>query len=93
MLTNLCVAQAAAMPLSVGQAVLLLIALQAGMLVVQSPGRLGVFEAVGVWLLTGFGVPSGLALGYTLLLHGVVFAPILVLGGWAAVFNLDGTER
>lgn len=68
------------LPLSAS--VVLLIGLQVGIVVAASPGALGVFEYICVLTLTFFGVAQTQALGAALLLHGLVYFPILIGGIW-----------
>jgi len=46
----------------------------------SAPGYVGTFEAPGVAVLRAFGIPTGLAFTYTLLLHLVLWLPITLLG-------------
>lgn len=45
-----------------------------------APGYLGTFEAPGVMVLRAFGLPSAVAIAYTLLLHLILWFPITLLG-------------
>ncbi|MER3468818.1 MAG: hypothetical protein C4314_02150, partial [Thermoflexus sp.] len=45
-----------------------------------APGYLGTFEAPGVMVLRAFGLPSAVAIAYTLLLHLILWLPITLLG-------------
>jgi uncharacterized protein (TIRG00374 family) len=58
----------------------------------SSPGYVGTFDAPGIEVLKGFGVPDAIAASYTLVLHGALWFPITMLGfyymwreriGWA----------
>jgi len=77
---------------------LLLVVLQVGAAIPSSPGRVGVFHYLGYLTLTTIGVEGGTALAYAVVLHLVVFLPIMVLGGlfaWRAgyqLFRLAGQE-
>lgn len=52
-------------------------------LIPQAPGYVGVFEVVGKGVLVGgFGVESGVATSYVLLLHAALFLPVTVLGAF-----------
>lgn len=52
-------------------------------LIPQAPGYVGVFEVVGKGVLVGgFGVESGLATSYVLLLHAALFIPVTLLGAY-----------
>lgn len=70
---------------------LLLVVLQVGTAIPTSPGRVGVFHYLGYLTLTTIGVEGGTALAYSVVLHLVVFLPIMVLGGffaWRAGYEL-----
>ena len=77
---------------------LLLVVLQVGAAIPSSPGRVGVFHYLGYLTLTAIGIEGGAALAYTVVLHLVVFLPMMVLGGlftWKAgyqLFRLAGRE-
>lgn len=68
-------------------------------LIPQAPGYLGVFEVVGKGVLVGaFGVATGAATSYVLLLHAALFLPVTLLGvlflareslSWADLTNLE----
>jgi hypothetical protein len=78
--TNVFVFRAFELPLSVGAGLLLLTVLQAGMVPPSSPARLGVFHAITVVVLGTFRVGRETALAYAMVLHGVVYGPLLMLG-------------
>ncbi|MDX1600258.1 MAG: lysylphosphatidylglycerol synthase transmembrane domain-containing protein, partial [Anaerolineales bacterium] len=46
----------------------------------SAPGYVGTFDAPGIAVLEAFGVPGGLAAGYTLVLHAALWVPITLLG-------------
>lgn len=46
----------------------------------SAPGYVGTFDAPGIAVLEAFGVPGGLAAGYTLVLHAALWLPITLLG-------------
>jgi len=46
----------------------------------SAPGYIGTFDAPGIALLKAYGVPVGIAAGYTLVLHVALWLPITVLG-------------
>jgi len=48
----------------------------------SAPGYVGTFDAVGIALLTAYGVDKALAAGYTLVLHVALWVPITVLGAY-----------
>lgn len=60
--------------------VLTLIALQAGITIPSVPGRIGIFEYICVLTLGVFGVGKADALSYGILLHAIVFLPMVILG-------------
>jgi hypothetical protein len=63
-------------------ALFLLAALHLGVAVPSSPGRVGVFHYICVLSLSLFSVDRSLALSYGLVLHLVVFVPMMSLGAW-----------
>ncbi len=63
-------------------ALFLLAALHLGVAVPSSPGRVGVFHYICVLSLSLFSVDRSLALSYGLVLHLIVFAPMMSLGAW-----------
>ncbi|HAL61306.1 MAG TPA: hypothetical protein DCP08_02740 [Chloroflexi bacterium] len=70
---------------------LLLVVLQVGAAIPTSPGRVGVFHYLGYFTLTAIGIEGGRALAYSVVLHLVVFLPMMVLGGfftWKAGYQL-----
>jgi uncharacterized protein (TIRG00374 family) len=46
----------------------------------SSPGYVGTFDAPGIEILKGFGVPGPIAASYTLVLHAALWLPITLLG-------------
>lgn len=48
----------------------------------STPGYIGTFDAPGIAILTRFGVPQGIATGYTLVLHAALWLPITLLGAF-----------
>jgi uncharacterized membrane protein YbhN (UPF0104 family) len=70
------------LPLSAGIA--LLVVLQAGGVPPSLPGRLGIYNYLTVLTLGLYGVDRAQALGYSLALYVVAFAPKLVLGAIVA---------
>lgn len=66
----------------------------AGTRLAYTPAALGVYHSVAVLTLALYGVGAGEALGAAVLLHGVVYVPILV-GGVAAAWSegLSGREE
>ena len=63
-------------------ALFLLAALHLGVAVPSSPGRVGVFHYICVLSLSLFSVDRSLALSCGLVLHLIVFVPMMSLGGW-----------
>jgi len=63
-------------------ALFLLAALYLGAAAPSPPGRVGVFHYVCVLSLSLFSVDRSLALSYGLVLHLIVFAPMISLGAW-----------
>jgi glycosyltransferase 2 family protein len=59
---------------------LVLIGLIAGISIPSIPGKIGVFEYVCILCLGLFDIPQPAALTYGILLHGVVYIPIIVAG-------------
>jgi uncharacterized protein (TIRG00374 family) len=53
-----------------------------GVAVPSSPGRVGVFHYICVLSLSLFSVDRSLAMSYGLVLHLIVFAPMMSLGAW-----------
>ena len=48
----------------------------------SAPGYVGTFDAPGIAVLTAYGVDQATAAAYTLVLHGALWAPITLLGGY-----------
>ena len=65
-------------PLAVS--LLLLVAVQAGITVPSLPGKIGVFELTCILVLEVFGISRAIGLSYGILLHAVIFIPILIPG-------------
>lgn len=66
---------------------LILIVLQVGIAIPTAPGNLGVFEYLCVLVLGFYGVRGAPAVSYGLLLHAIVFLPVL-LGGLSGLWIL-----
>ncbi len=47
-----------------------------------APGYVGTFDAPGIAVLEGYGVSSGIAAGYTIVLHIALWVPITALGAY-----------
>ncbi|OGO19936.1 MAG: TIGR00374 family protein [Chloroflexi bacterium RBG_16_48_8] len=48
----------------------------------SAPGYIGTFDAPGIKVLEGYGVPGAVAAGYTLVLHAALWLPITLLGAF-----------
>ncbi|MDZ7843426.1 MAG: lysylphosphatidylglycerol synthase transmembrane domain-containing protein [Anaerolineales bacterium] len=48
----------------------------------SAPGYIGTFDAPGIAVLVAYGVPQGMAAGYTLVLHAALWIPITLLGAY-----------
>ncbi len=57
-----------------------LVALQAGISIATLPGRIGIFETICVLSLAVFEIGQPAALSYGILLHVLVFLPLILLG-------------
>lgn len=79
-LTNYLVLLSLGIPVPLEASLLILIALQAGITVPALPGRIGIFEYICVLALGVFGVERTIALSYGILLHVIVFLPVIILG-------------
>jgi hypothetical protein len=79
-LTNYWVLVALNIQAPLAASLLVLIAVQAGISLPSLPGKIGVFELTCILALEIFGVSRTIALSYGILLHAVVFIPILVPG-------------
>ena len=88
LLTNQFILLALGIHLDLSASLLILVALIVGISVATVPGRIGVFEWICVLTLGLYGVAQAPALGYGLLLHAVVYAP-LVLAGVISFFVLS----
>lgn len=78
--TNQLVSQALGLHLPPSAALLVLVALQVGVSLPSLPGRVGIFEFVCVLALQSYGIDPATALSYGILLHVVVYAPVIVAG-------------
>ena len=61
-------------------ALLILVALQVGISLPSLPGRVGVFEYVCVLALKSYGIEPATALSYGILLHVIVYIPVIAGG-------------
>ncbi len=48
----------------------------------SAPGYVGTFDTPGIAVLTAYGVPKGIATGYTIVLHIALWLPITLLGAY-----------
>jgi uncharacterized protein (TIRG00374 family) len=76
--TNYLLFQAFGLPLSFGAALFLLVVLHVGVAPPSSPAKLGVFHALVVVSLEFLGVERTLGLAYGVLLHAIVYLPIVL---------------
>ncbi len=67
-------------PIHYNSAALLMAITNLGLMVPSTPGGLGIFEGIGVTLLTIYQIPSHTALAYIVTVHMLVFLPITLLG-------------
>ena len=79
-LTNHIVLLAFEIQLPLVVSLMLLIALQAGITIPSLPASIGVFEFICVLTLGYFGIDDATALSYGILLHIIVYLPIIVGG-------------
>ncbi len=89
-LNNHLVLRAFDLQLSLDASILLLIALQLGISVASVPASIGVFEFICIQSLSLYGVDRELAFGYCILLHTIVYIPVLTAGLaalWARTFR------
>jgi uncharacterized membrane protein YbhN (UPF0104 family) len=89
--TNSLVFRALDLEVSTLASPLLLVVLMTGAVVPTSPLQLGVFHYLCVLTLAIFGLERNVALSYAVLLHLVVYLPIViggVLGLWVGDFDL-----
>lgn len=88
--TNQLCLQALGLDLPASAALLVLVALQVGVSLPSLPGRVGVFEYVCILALQLFGIDPATALSYGILLHVVVYIPV-VAGGLPALWMLPAS--
>ena len=81
-LTNTLVFLALELALPVWVSLLLLVVLQVGAAVPSSPGRIGVFQYLVILTLSIFAVDKDVALGVSIILYLVVYAPMVLIGGY-----------
>jgi hypothetical protein len=85
--TNQLALQAFGLKLPWSAALLILVALQVGISLPSLPGRVGVFEYVCVLALNSYGIEPATALSYGILLHVIVYIP-LIAGGLPVLWIL-----
>jgi hypothetical protein len=85
--TNQLAFQALGLELPLSAALLVLIILQVGVSLPSLPGRVGVFEYACILALQSFGIDPAIALSYGILLHIVVYIPVIA-GGLPALWLL-----
>lgn len=67
-------------PIHFNSAALLMAIVNLGLMAPSTPGGLGIFEGIGVTLLSIYNVPNHTALAYIVTVHLLVFIPITLLG-------------
>jgi uncharacterized protein (TIRG00374 family) len=67
-------------PLHYHSSALLMAITNLGLMVPSTPGGLGIFEGIGVTLLSMYSIPPHTALAYMVTVHMLVFLPITLLG-------------
>lgn len=78
--TNVLTLAAMNMGLPLSVSALLLVVLQVGGSIPTSPGRIGVFHYICILTLSLAAVDRSRALGFALVLHLIVYAPMIILG-------------
>lgn len=78
--TNQLVLQALDIEIPFTAPLLILIALQVGISIPFIPGKIGIFEYICVLALSVYSITQPQAVGYGILLHGVVFIPPTIFG-------------
>ena len=78
--TNVLTLAAMNMSLPLWVSALLLVVLQVGSSIPTSPGRIGVFHYLCILTLSLVAVDRSRALGFALVLHLIVYAPMIILG-------------
>jgi len=74
------VAGALGEPLSIVAAVATICVVNLATAIPQAPGGLGAFEAAAQGFLTLLGATATTAFGVTIVLHGVLFVPVVIVG-------------
>jgi glycosyltransferase 2 family protein len=67
-------------PIHFNSAALLMAIVNLGLMVPSTPGGLGIFEGIGIALLSIYNIPTHTALAYIVTVHLLVFLPITLLG-------------
>ena len=91
--TNYLLLLAYGLPLSIGAALLLLVALTIGIVPPSSPAKLGVFHSIVVFTLAVMGVDRSAGLVYAVALHLLVYVPQIVPGAILLGWVLPATSR
>ena len=92
-LTNFFIFLSLGIHLSLSASILILVALTVGISVATVPGRIGVFEWICVLVLAIYSVGQTQALSYGLLLHAVVYIPMMLLGVISFLILTHGRRR
>lgn len=79
-LTNHLTLRALNFELPLAAPILVLMVLQAGLSLTSTPGGIGVIEYLSILALAVFGVPQAQALGFGILLHGIILMPQTLIG-------------
>ena len=79
-LTNIFTFRALQIDLPAAGAIIVLIILQAGISLPAAPGKFGVFEYACMLALAIFGISEEVSFSFGLLLHVIVFAPVIISG-------------
>lgn len=74
-------------------ALLVVVAVNLAMILPSGPAGVGVFEAATVLVLAPFGVDRSDALSYAIVVHGLNFAPLIVVGYLALVEHMRAVRR
>jgi uncharacterized protein (TIRG00374 family) len=69
-------------PLTLWSAALVMAIVNLGILIPSTPGGIGVFELIGVFIVTPFGIDKATAIAYMILVHLMVWIPITLLGAY-----------
>lgn len=95
-LTNFLTLKALGIEVPLWTSPLLLVVLQTGSSIPSSPGKIGVFHYLSILTLTWLGVDKSSALGYALVLHLLVYAPMITLGTlfiWKESYGLHAVTK